>query len=105
MAEIVAGIEPKQLMDVADRVKGKLGDQGAVVLGAAADGKVSLVVAVSPALVERGVKAGAIVKEAAQVVGGGGGGRDTIAQAGGKDAAKLPDALTAAKAAIERALQ
>ena len=105
VAEIVEGIEPKQLMDVADRVKGKLGEQGAVVLGAAAEGKVSLVVAVSPALVERGVKAGAIVKEAAQVVGGGGGGRDTIAQAGGRDAAKLPEALAAAKAAIERALQ
>ncbi|MBJ7329076.1 MAG: alanine--tRNA ligase [Solirubrobacteraceae bacterium] len=104
VAETVEGIEPKQLMDVADRVKGKLGDNGAVVLGAVNDGKVSLVVAVSPALVERGVKAGAIVKEAAQVVGGGGGGRDTIAQAGGKDPEKLPDALTAAKAAIERAL-
>lgn len=103
VAEIVEGVEPKQLMDVADRVKGKLGD-GAVVLGTASEGKVSLVVAVAPALVERGVKAGAIVKEAAQVVGGGGGGRDTIAQAGGKDADKLPDALVAAKAAIERAL-
>jgi alanyl-tRNA synthetase len=75
-----------------------------VVLGAVTDGKVSLVVAVAPALVQRGVKAGAVVKEAAQVVGGGGGGRDTIAQAGGKDAAKLPDALATAKAAIERAL-
>ncbi len=103
VAEIVEGVEPKQLMDVADRVKAKLGD-GAVVLGTASEGKVSLVVAVAPALVERGVKAGAIVKEAAQVVGGGGGGRDTIAQAGGKDADKLPDALVAAKAAIERAL-
>ena len=104
VAEALDGVGPKDLMDVADRVKGKLGEQGAVVLGAVNDGKVSLVVAVAPALIERGVKAGAIVKEAAQVVGGGGGGRDTIAQAGGKDAAKLPDALTAAKAAIERAL-
>lgn len=103
VAEVVEGVEPKQLMDVADRVKGKLGD-GVVVLGTANEGKVSLVVAVAPALVERGVKAGAIVKEAAQVVGGGGGGRDTIAQAGGKDAEKLPEALVAAKAAIERAL-
>jgi alanyl-tRNA synthetase len=104
VAATVEGIEPKQLMDVADRVKGRLGDHGVVVLGAVTDGKVSLVVAVAPALVQRGVKAGAVVKEAAQVVGGGGGGRDTIAQAGGKDAAKLPDALATAKAAIERAL-
>jgi alanyl-tRNA synthetase len=68
------------------------------------DGRVHLVAAVSPALVERGVKAGAVVKAAAQATGGGGGGRDTMAQAGGKDPAKLPDAIAAARAAIEAAL-
>jgi alanyl-tRNA synthetase len=55
--------------------------------------------------VERGVKAGQLVKVAAQVVGGGGGGRDTMAQAGGKDPEKLGDALAAARAAIEAALR
>ena len=39
------------------------------------------------------MKAGEIVKIAAQVVGGGGGGRDTMAQAGGREPAKLPEAL------------
>jgi alanyl-tRNA synthetase len=104
VAEIVEVGDPKQLMDVADRVKGRLGDEAAVVLGTAVDERVHLVAAVTPALVERGVRAGAVVKVAAQVAGGGGGGRDTMAQAGGKDPAKLPDALAAARAAIETAL-
>ena len=63
-----------------------------------------LVATVTPSLIERGVKAGQIVKTAAQVVGGGGGGRDTMAQAGGRDPDKLPEALTAARAEIERVL-
>jgi alanyl-tRNA synthetase len=65
---------------------------------------VDLVVAVTPALVARGVRAGEIVKIAAQQVGGGGGGRDTLARAGGREPAKLPQALDAARAAIESAL-
>jgi alanyl-tRNA synthetase len=103
LAEAVPGADPKALMDLADRVKGKLGD-AAVVLGSAGDARVHLVAAVAPALVQRGVKAGAVVKAAAQVAGGGGGGRDTMAQAGGRDPDKLPDALAAARAAIEAAL-
>jgi alanyl-tRNA synthetase len=66
---------------------------------------VHLVAAVTPLLVERGVKAGEIVKVAAQVTGGGGGGRDTMAQAGGKDPAKLGEALEAARGAIEDKLK
>jgi alanyl-tRNA synthetase len=104
VAEIVSGPGAKELMDVADRVKGQLGEQSATVLGTVVDGRVHLVAAVTPALVERGVKAGAIVKAAAQVAGGGGGGRDTMAQAGGRDPDALPDAIAAARAAIEAAL-
>ena len=58
-----------------------------------------------PAAVERGVKAGDVVRAAAEVAGGGGGGRDTMAQAGGRDPEKLPEALATARAAIERALR
>ncbi len=94
----------KELMDLADRIKGRLGEQSATVLGAAVGGRVHLVAAVTPALVARGVKAGAIVKAAAAVTGGGGGGRDTMAQAGGRDPDKLPEAIAAARAAIEAAL-
>ena len=96
--------DQKLLLDVLDRVKPKLGD-AAVVLGSAAEGKVAFVASVAPALVERGVHAGNIVKLAAQVTGGGGGGRDTMAQAGGRDPSKLDEALGVAREAIERALR
>jgi alanyl-tRNA synthetase len=105
LAESVEGIDAKALMDVADRVKGRLGDSAAIVLGSVVDGRVHLVAAVTPSLVERGVRAGEIVKVAAQVTGGGGGGRDTMAQAGGKDPAKLDEALAAARGAIEAKLR
>jgi alanyl-tRNA synthetase len=105
VADVVSGADGvKQLMDVADRVKGKLGEESVTVLGAAVDGRVHLVAAVTPALVARGVKAGAVVKAAAAAAGGGGGGRDTMAQAGGRDPAKLPEAIAAARGAIENAL-
>jgi alanyl-tRNA synthetase len=95
--------DAKALLDVADRVKGRLG-AAAILLGTAADGRVHLVASVAPELVERGVRAGAVVKAAAEVVGGGGGGRDTMAQAGGRDPERLDDAIAAARAAIESAL-
>jgi alanyl-tRNA synthetase len=95
--------DPKALPELVDRLKGKL-PQAAIVLGGAHDGRVHLIVGVDPALVARGVKAGAVVKVAASLVGGGGGGRDTLAQAGGRDPAKLEDALAAAGAAIEAVL-
>jgi alanyl-tRNA synthetase len=105
VAQIVSGAGgAKELMDVADRIKGKLGKESVTVLGAAVDGRVHLVAAVTPALVARGVKAGAVVKAAAAAAGGGGGGRDTMAQAGGRDPDKLPEAIAAARAAIEAAL-
>jgi alanyl-tRNA synthetase len=104
LAEVVEAADPKALMDIADRVKGQLGEVAAIVLGTAVDGRVHLVAAVTPALVARGVKAGDVVRAAAQVAGGGGGGRDTMAQAGGRDPDKLPEAIAAARAAIEAAL-
>ena len=95
---------PKALPDLADRLKNQLGDPAVVVLGAPGDGRASLLVAATPGAVERGVRAGAIVRAAAQVVGGGGGGRDTMAQAGGRDPARLGEALEVARAEIARAL-
>jgi alanyl-tRNA synthetase len=96
--------DPKALPDLADRWKNQLGDPAVIVLGAPGEGRASLIVSATPGAISRGVKAGAIVKVAAAVVGGGGGGRDNMAQAGGRDPAKLPDALAAARAEIERAL-
>ena len=91
------------LLELTDRLKGKLGD-AAIVLGTAGEGRVDLVASVAPALVQRGVRAGEIIKVAAAEVGGGGGGRDTMARAGGKDPAQLPAAINAARTAIEAAL-
>jgi len=100
----VGQLPAKALMDVADRLRGKLGDEAVVVVGSIDDGRVSLVVAVTPSVVERGVKAGEVVAVAADVVGGGGGGRDTIAAAGGKNTDKLDDALALAAQTVEAAL-
>jgi len=95
----------KQLLDLANRVQSKLGGKAVVVaLGGDFGKKAGLVVLVSKDLVERGISAGALVKEGAPVVGGGGGGRDDMAQAGGKDPAKLDDALAAMRAELEREL-
>jgi alanyl-tRNA synthetase len=103
LTAVVDGVDGQSLLDLADRLKARLGD-AAIVLGAAADGKVDIVAAVAPALVERGVRAGEVVRVAAAVVGGGGGGRDTAARAGGRDVAKLGDAVEVARTAIEQAL-
>ena len=95
---------PKLLAEIADRIKGKLGDPSVIVLGTRGEGRVNLLVAATPAAIARGVRAGEIVKTAAQVVGGGGGGRDNMAQAGGRDPDKLPDALKSAEQAIREVL-
>jgi alanyl-tRNA synthetase len=99
----VEGLEADGLRELSEAVRQKLGD-AAVVLGSASDGRIHLVANVAPAVVERGVKAGDVVRAAAQAAGGGGGGRDTLAQAGGRDPEKLPEALATARAEIEKAL-
>ena len=96
--------DPKQLLDLANRVQSKLGRPSAVVLGGAEGEKVGLVALFSKEAVGHGLSASAIVREAAAIVGGGGGGRDDMAQAGGREPAKLGEALLAARAAIEREL-
>ncbi len=103
LATIVAGVAGQALLDLADRLKAKLGD-AAIVLGSPGEDKVDLVASVSPSLVQRGVRADQIVRSAAAIVGGGGGGRDTAARAGGRDVARLPEAIAAARTAIEAAL-
>src|SRR4051795_9684805 len=95
---------PKALPDMADRLKNELGDPAVVVLGAPGEGRASLLVAVTPGAISRGVKAGAVVKVAAAAVGGGGGGRDNMAQAGGKDPAKLTGARAARAPGAEAAV-
>jgi alanyl-tRNA synthetase len=104
LATTVQAPDAATLLQLVDHLKGKLGD-AAIVLGTAAQGRVHLVVSLAPALVERGIKAPAVVKTAAKIVGGGGGGRDTLAQAGGRDPDKLQQAITAAESEIISALE
>jgi alanyl-tRNA synthetase len=104
LATTVQAPDAATLLQLVDHLKGKLGD-AAIVLGTAAQGRVHLVVSLAPALVERGIKAPAVVKAAAKIVGGGGGGRDTLAQAGGRDPDKLQQAIAAAESEIISALE
>jgi alanyl-tRNA synthetase len=103
VVEAVEAPGAKELLALSDAVRQRLGD-AAVVLGTAADGRVHLVANFAPSVVERGLKAGDVVRAAAEVAGGGGGGRDTMAQAGGRHPEKLPEALATARAQIEKAL-
>ncbi|MCK8488566.1 alanine--tRNA ligase [Paenibacillus sp. MBLB2552] len=80
------------LRTLADELKAKLPD-AVLVLGAPSEDKVNFVVVVPKEEVARGLHAGKLVKEVAAVCGGGGGGRPDMAQAGGKDASKLDEAL------------
>ncbi|EPY06141.1 alanyl-tRNA synthetase [Paenibacillus alvei TS-15] len=80
------------LRTTADELKAKL-PEAIIALGAVNEDKVNFVVAVAPELVKKGLHAGKLIKELASVCGGGGGGRPDMAQAGGKDASKLPEAL------------
>lgn len=87
------------LRTMGDQLKEKLGS-GVIVLGSGKDGKVSLVVMATDDVVKKGVHAGNIIKSAAAVCGGGGGGRPNMAQAGGKDATKIGEALAKAEEII-----
>ena len=78
---------------------------GIAVLAAVKDGKPSLVAAVTQDLVERGVNAAELVKFVAEPLGGSGGGRPTLAQAGGKDATKLNEAISRVPAFLEGKLK
>src|SRR6266487_2920955 len=98
----VADLDKDALRGLADSLKAKI-KSGVVVIASANDGKVQIVVAVTPDLVGR-VKAGQIVKEIAPIVGGGGGGRPDFAEAGGKQPDKIDEMLAASEAVIARIL-
>ena len=98
----VADLDKDALRGLADSLKAKI-KSGVVVIASATDGKVHIVVAVTPDLTGR-VKAGQIVKEIAPIVGGGGGGRPDFAEAGGKQPENIDQMLAASEAVIERIL-
>ncbi|MGL4375329.1 MAG: DHHA1 domain-containing protein, partial [Microcoleaceae cyanobacterium] len=67
--------------------------------------KVSLVAAFSPEVVKKGLQAGKLVGAIAKICGGGGGGRPNLAQAGGRDASKLKEALESARQQLREGLK
>jgi alanyl-tRNA synthetase len=95
------------LQKAAESISEALGDPSAVVLASApaGGGKVVLVTAFSETLVkERKMNAGRFVGSLAKICGGGGGGKPGMAQAGGKNAEKLPEALAEAESQLQEAL-
>ncbi len=91
------------LREMTDWFRDKL-DSGVAVLATVSNGKPVIIARVSDDLVARGIKAGDLVREVARIVGGGGGGRPNMAQAGGRDAEKLPEALAIVPGLVEEAL-
>ena len=89
------------LRDLADKLRGKLGD-GVVVVGSHVDGKVQLIAMASKSAIDKGIHCGKIIKEVASIVGGGGGGRPDMAEAGGKLPEKLEVAIDNVCSIIER---
>ena len=96
----IDGLDPDALRSVADRLRERLGS-GIVLVGSVVDGKVNLVAAVTKDLTKR-FQAGKLVQDVARAVGGSGGGRPDLAQAGGKEPAKLDAALDGVYDAVAR---
>jgi alanyl-tRNA synthetase len=95
--------EKAALRQIGDRLRDRIGS-GVVILGAVSNGTPSLLTMVTPDLVASGVRAGDIVRLAAPVMDGRGGGRPDLAEAGGKDPARLEDAISTAQAAASEAI-
>jgi alanyl-tRNA synthetase len=99
-ARVIVGEMPagpdEQMRQQVDRLRQKA-SSAVVVIGWTDDGKVQLLAAVTEDLVKKGLHAGKLVGQVAKVVGGGGGGKPTMAQAGGKEPAKLALALQLAR--------
>ena len=98
------GADATALRGLADDLRGMTG-RFVAVIGAATDGRPALLVAASRDLAAEGFDSGAIVRQAAPLIGGGGGGRPDLAQAGGKDASRLDEALREAGRLALEALQ
>jgi alanyl-tRNA synthetase len=97
------GASADELLELSDRLK-QQHRPAAVVLGAREDGNAHLILNFDTSLEARGLDAGAVVKQAAPLIGGGGGGRPTMARAGGKQPERLGEALAEAERLIVSAL-
>ncbi|MBM3238465.1 alanine--tRNA ligase [Candidatus Poribacteria bacterium] len=99
---VLENVDRSELRSIVDDLKNKLGS-GVVVLGSVTDSKPSLIAGVTPDLTEsKGLKAGDIIKDVAKIVGGSGGGRADLAQAGGREPAKLQEAIDAVAGIVKK---
>ncbi len=106
IATMLVGVDSKGLKTVSDRMKDNAGDNAVVgVLAGTSDDKGSIVCMCSKAAIDRGLKAGAIVKAVAMITGGNGGGKPDFAMAGVKDLTKIDEAISAVSSIVEEALK
>jgi alanyl-tRNA synthetase len=103
VAREVSGLDKDGLRALVDRHRDRI-KSGVVVLASPSDGKVAIVVGVTPDLAKK-VPAGQVVKQLAPIVGGGGGGRADFAEAGGKDPSKIAEMLAASRGVLEKILE
>ncbi|MDM7997594.1 MAG: alanine--tRNA ligase [Acidobacteriota bacterium] len=102
LAATLPATDRTTLRNVADELKQKLGS-GVVILGAPQDDKVALVAMVTGDICKR-ISAGQVIKKIAPIVGGAGGGKPELAEAGGKDQARLSEAIEHAYVAVQSLL-
>ena len=98
----VPGLEGNLMRQLIDQVRGKTESSAVLLASRQGDDKVTLVAGISKDLQARKLSAGEWIRPVATAVGGGGGGRPDMAQAGGKEPAKLPEALQIAKDTIRK---
>jgi len=105
VAREVPGGTPQTFRELVDQLRRKAAPVAVLLAAREEDGKVLLVAGLSRDLVERGADAVKWVRQVAKLVDGGGGGRPDLAQAGGKNADRLPEALAAARESLEKLLK
>ncbi|MES1035321.1 alanine--tRNA ligase [Bacillus pumilus] len=103
LTEKVNAKDMNHLRTMVDDLKAKLGS-AVIVLGAVQNGKVNISAGVTKDVIEKGLHAGKLVKQAAEICGGGGGGRPDMAQAGGKQPEKLEEALVTVEESVKSVL-
>ncbi|MGN0363185.1 MAG: alanine--tRNA ligase [Bilifractor sp.] len=101
LASSVKDVDPDELRNLGDSLKEKIGEGSVILLLADNSGKVNLMCMADDAAVKKGAHAGNIIRSAAKILGGGGGGRPNMAQAGGKYASKINEAIAAAESVLK----
>jgi alanyl-tRNA synthetase len=101
VANFGAGVDPEGLRELATSIANDLESEAAVIAAySLVDGKIALLVATTAKARQAGLASGSLVKIASEILGGGGGGKDNLAQGGGPDTSKLPQAIKAIEAAL-----